>query len=386
MIPRTSAPSFHGGRVAQQPLLNDEWEVGAPRYSLAINLVPLFLGSMLFIVEAVLAAATHEWQGLLCALPAISGIMLLNRYPRTAVVLGFAGVAVLSVVGPGAVHTVTFLLILPVLVHCADGLWRSASGLAFAGFAAALWLSRGAGTFNHWGYAIGLWLILFAGAAAVGYGIWRARFAAVQVREQRWEAQRREIAQELHDSVAHQLSVISMRAEVARQDPAQAVHEVSIIADASRSASAALRGLMSVLRLEEEFRPVTLHEILDEVRTEFAQAGRQLTIEIEGDLTSLPMSVSDCLGRVTRESANNMLRHGLVKEPATILVEVRLTSVEAAFLNRWEGRVGEGLGLPGMEERVRAAGGTMRLSHEGGFWSVRVSLPYSPGARLSSRT
>jgi signal transduction histidine kinase len=196
-------------------------------------------------------------------------------------------------------------------------------------------------------------------------------------------AERARIAREMHDVVAHHLSLIAVRSETAPYrlaplpDPAAA--ELAGVAETAREALTELQRLLGVLRSDDQSvdrapQPGvgTLPALLRDVQA----AGTDLAWDVE------PIVVPDLLGltvyRIVQQAVANATQHApgaavrvrVVRDGDHVLVEVTNRA------GRDEGRTGAGLGLQGMRERVEVHGGSLEAAREpGGGFRVRARLP-----------
>lgn len=172
-------------------------------------------------MEWIISIFSRSWTGVIHSFPLALAIALSGFAPGPAMWVAVLGMVVLAAAPTNAVVTSTFILLFPCLIQAAGGRRIRMGILAAAGMACGLWLSRGAAGVRQLAFTIGLWLILFVGAMAIGHTIWLARLRSRRAHEAEWDEQRRSIARELHDNVAHHLAVITMCAEVARTDATQ---------------------------------------------------------------------------------------------------------------------------------------------------------------------
>jgi signal transduction histidine kinase len=207
------------------------------------------------------------------------------------------------------------------------------------------------------------------------------------------------IARELHDVVAHHVSLMGVHAGAARRvfdsNPEQARASLSVIESSARGAVDELHRLLGALRQTEEpsggepaeaasvsasTRGVgQLPELLEEAR----RAGHPVTLESIGDPRPLPPTVDLVIYRVVQESLTNARKHAGAGAPVDVRLRYQPDSVEVEISDGGSGPVGGtareghgGLGHIGMRERVAAVGGsiTMGPRKRGGF-VVRAVLP-----------
>jgi signal transduction histidine kinase len=251
----------------------------------------------------------------------------------------------------------------------------------------------------------------------VGYGVrerrrYRAGLAEQAAQRQRAEAEharhalqeeRLRIARELHDVLAHTLSVVTVQAGVGRRvgaaRPAETMRALRAVEDASRGALDELRRLLCLLRSDDEpgdpvaaLAPAPGLADLDSLAAMVRDAGTPVLVDLTGDVTALPPVASLTAYRIVQEALTNVVRHAPGADatvrvgigPAGVRIEVtdtgrtgtRRTPEAAAPPGS-----GEGHGIAGMRERAAIFGGTVNagaLPH-GGF-RVAALLPVAPPA------
>lgn len=235
----------------------------------------------------------------------------------------------------------------------------------------------------------------------------RARVAEATQRalaEQAVADERRRIARELHDVVAHHVSVMGVLAtgarRVLRRDPDAADEAIATIEDTSRATLREMRRLLDVLRTDEPAAELTpqpglagIEALVEQVR----EAGLPVALRVEGHPGALEAGVTLAVYRIVQEALTNALKHA---GPATgqvrlVFGEVWLV-VEVTDTGRGPGpepdRIGHG--LVGMRERVALYGGVLRTgARPGGGFQVCATLPMDQlaadggaGARHGRRT
>jgi signal transduction histidine kinase len=199
--------------------------------------------------------------------------------------------------------------------------------------------------------------------------------------------ERARIARELHDLVAHNVSVMVVQAGAERHalaDDQGATREVlSSIEDSGRQALAEARRLLGMLRrgaeaqgLEPQPGLSQLEALVEQVR----RAGLSVTTRVEGERVELPAGLDLCAYRVVQESLTNALKHA---GPAEVEVTLRYAPRALSILVTDDGRgaaspngAGGGHGLVGMRERVALYGGRFDAGpREGQGFQVAVELP-----------
>ena len=201
------------------------------------------------------------------------------------------------------------------------------------------------------------------------------------------EEERARIARELHDVVAHAMSVIVVQAGAERhvlpaeQEPTRAVLEA--IERTGRQALGEMRRLLDMMRARDDELALApqpslayLPELCDQVRG----AGLPVELEIEGEEEPLPPGVDVSAYRIVQEALTNALKHA---GPASARVSVRYrrSEVEVEVVDDGHGAAtpganGAGHGLVGMRERVAVYGGELETGgRPSGGYAVRVRLP-----------
>ncbi|MEV6522575.1 histidine kinase [Longispora sp. NPDC051575] len=210
------------------------------------------------------------------------------------------------------------------------------------------------------------------------------RLAAAEERAHRL-AERNRLARDLHDSVGHALSVVTLQAGAAGRvldhDPAFARRALSAIEESARAALTDLDHVLGLLREESDGPAPTaptptlaaLPDLLERTRA----GGVRVRAETTGDPEALPTVVSQAGYRIVQESLTNALKHaGPV--PVDVRVHAAPDELEITVTNPFTGPAapsGGGRGLPGIVERVRTLGGRVTIGPEAGAWRVDVRLP-----------
>jgi signal transduction histidine kinase len=201
--------------------------------------------------------------------------------------------------------------------------------------------------------------------------------------------ERARIARELHDVVAHSVSVMVVQAgaaeEVLGADPGKAREPLRSVQDTGRQALVELRRLLGVLRTDHSEAALAPQPGLDQVGGLAAQvqgAGVAVELCVDGDRDGIPAGVDLAAYRIVQEALTNVLKHATASH-AVVRVGYRPDAIELEVLDDGHGPLGAGhdgtgtgQGLIGMRERASLYGGVVeaRPRAEGGF-AVRARLP-----------
>jgi signal transduction histidine kinase len=204
-------------------------------------------------------------------------------------------------------------------------------------------------------------------------------------------AERLRLARELHDVVAHSISVIAVQsgvgAHVASTQPEEAAKALAAIEVTSRAALVELRRLLGVLRQDGEpqgdLAPVPGLADLDRLLAEVAKTGLAVRLRVEGTRPELPAGVDLSAYRIVQEALTNVVKHagparaqvvvGYGDQEVTVVVTDDGRGVTAPT---GDGRAEVGHGLIGMRERVQVFGGDLEVGpRPGGGFRVAARLP-----------
>lgn len=208
---------------------------------------------------------------------------------------------------------------------------------------------------------------------------------AVLARQQtREEKERANVARDMHDVLAHSLSVIVALADgsrMANKDLPPAVSEsLSNISKVGRDALAEVRGLLSRLRSPDEDASdpdLTIEGIIADARL----AGLEITVEATSLSRDTASSTYRTMTLVLREALTNALRHGDVTQPVEVHLDWDSATIEVRnqCLPQAQPTLAlSGLGLIGMRERVELSGGTFRAARDGNQWVLMSQLQGGP--------
>jgi signal transduction histidine kinase len=251
---------------------------------------------------------------------------------------------------------------------------------------------------------------LFAGPCLIAWVLGdstryrRAYYASLEERAARLErerdahaqiaaaAERARIARELHDVVAHNVSVMVVQADGAAYalgtDPERTRHALTAISATGRQALTEMRALLGVLRRGDDgglavLAPQPGLGQLDELLDQARAAGLPVTCSVEGTVRPLAAGTALTAYRIIQESLTNVRKHAGGMACANVVLRYTGTAVELSVTDNGVGAAaacdGAGHGLTGMSERAAMYGGSVRAGPgPGGGFEVTATLPIVP--------
>jgi signal transduction histidine kinase len=210
----------------------------------------------------------------------------------------------------------------------------------------------------------------------------RAREAVTQ--------ERLRIAHELHDVVAHSVSVVALQAgaalEVLDREPERAREPLQAIELTARSTLVEMQALVGILRdMSVEQAPTTQHGLadLDTLAAQVTQAGLPVQLCVDGECPPLTPGLDLSAYRIVQEALTNALKHAGPAARALVMVRYEPRQLTLEILDDGSGSLtsaGQGHGLVGMRERVALYRGEIDTGPQGtGGYAVRVRLPIPVG-------
>jgi signal transduction histidine kinase len=218
-------------------------------------------------------------------------------------------------------------------------------------------------------------------SAALGTSVRYRTGARLRERDQVRLREREQIARELHDTVAHHVSAIAIRAQAGRTlaatQPAAAVDALEVIEEAASRTLTELRALVGALRDGDEADLAPQRGVADIARLG-ATDGPLLDLQLAGDLDGLQPLVGAAVYRIAQESITNAVRHARHATRIDVRVTGERDCVRLTVLDDGEPGAASppGYGLAGMTERAALLGGTLEAGPSGGRgWLVTATLP-----------
>ncbi|MFF5210169.1 sensor histidine kinase [Streptosporangium sp. NPDC000396] len=238
--------------------------------------------------------------------------------------------------------------------------------------------------------AVGAFAVMFSAVALGGAFRYRAR-ARMRELDQVKLLEREQLARDLHDTVAHHVSAMAIRAQAglatsaSRPDAANEALRV-IEAEAAR-ALAEMNAMVRVLRRNEPAELTPGRHITDLERlASRGRSGPSVDVEISGDLDGLPPSVGAAIYRIAQESVTNARRHARHATRIEVHVAADDTSVRLRVSDDGDSSLirpaaSPGYGLIGMTERADLLGGTCEAGpNPDRGWTVTAVLPRTGAA------
>jgi signal transduction histidine kinase len=334
-----------------------------------------------------------DLAGYLLLLAGPAALVVRHRWPEAVLLVAF--VVTLAYVQLGYPKGPVFLsLVVAFFTAAIQGRRRVAWGVLAFGYVSFLWLGALLGTEPGptLGEALGLaaWLLLLAAVAEFVRARRERDAEAWRIREEqdrrRASEERLAMAREIHDVLAHSLSLINVQAGVALhlidERPEQARSALSAIKDASRDALRELRGVLGVLRRVDEDpprSPAPSVARLDELVSGARAAGLRVQTSVEGTLRPLPLGVDLAAYRIVQESLTNVTRHARASAASVRVAygdEELTVEVTDDGAGRPDPEGAGGTGVRGMRERAEALGGSLDAGpRAGGGYRVLARLP-----------
>lgn len=372
---------------------------GRARLFLVDGLGALAGGVLLVAGQALDAVRLGPNEALVTALVVVAPLALRRLVPTVSAVLIGVGIVATRGVVP-LVDVVAFAIASFSIAYGATSRWRSFARVALVAGAIGLWFVADGST-----YAVGLAYAVALTGWLVGDG-WRERRARQDARAEAERrdheaqiqfavrAERRRLARELHDIIAHDVGVMVVQAGGARQvldsAPDRARAALLTVETTGREALSELRRLLELLpddrKRPADYSPQPTLAQVDEMVERMRDAGLPVGLTVGGEPRRLPDGLSAAAYRIVQEALTNSMKHGggartevaIDYEADALVVEVldEGPTIPAPPAS------GDGRGLIGMRERAEAFGGTFEAGpRDGQGFRVRASLPLEQTSR-----
>jgi signal transduction histidine kinase len=323
---------------------------------------------------------------------ALVPVLLWRRtHPLAVVVIAFGTFLAFSIVDlvisadePVGLYTNAFVVML------SYSLFRWGSGREMALGLPVMLLAAGAALSLDWTGALdavaAMVFLLFP--AALGATVRYRQSARAREVEQMKTSEREQLARELHDTVAHHVSAIAVRAQagrvVAQHRSEAALEALGVIEREASRTLEELRTIVGVLRDGDEADLAPQRGVPD-IAALTREDPQHVEVTLTGELEDLPPRVGAALFRIAQESLTNAMKHareatrvdiGLVGEPGCVRLTVH---DDGAPTTGWSTA---GYGLVGMTERATLLGGSLHAGpHQDGGWCVEAVIPRDGRAR-----
>ncbi len=328
------------------------------------------------------------WRPLVTiAAVALVPVLLWRRtHPLTAVLVAFGTLLMLAAADllsgsakPIGLYTNVFVLLL------SYSLFRWASGREMTLGLGVMLVTAGVALVADWTGAVdavgGMVFLLFPAVLGASVRYWRS--ARARELEQMKTSEREQLARELHDTVAHHVSAIAIRAQagqvVAQARPEAALDALDVVEREASRTLEELRVIVGALRDSDHAELAPQRGIVDIPALGLIDDRLQVRVALSGELEDLPPGVGAALYRIAQESLTNALQHArdatqvdfrVTGEPDCVRLRVRDDGLPTA------GWSTAGFGLVGMTERAILLGGSLHAGpHPDGGWSVEAVIP-----------
>lgn len=352
-------------------------------FKVSVTVVALLTGLLLVADLASDQSPTHAALDVMSAVVALAAFVLMRRSKVLAVVVMSLLAAVSPVAMPAAcagfawlaatmsLRTAVLTGTVGVLAHLVRGAWRpDDDGLPFSWWAV---------------------FVLLAYAMILGWGRYaqaRGRLLRTIARDARAD-ERARIAREMHDVLAHRLSLVATAAGALEYRPDAPPERIAaaagVVREGVHQALDELRDVIGVLRAEDAIAgtvpPQSTAADIPRLVEENRQVGADVQVTMDAELAALPDSLGRAVYRVVQEALTNARRHApgaAVDLSISAIADERVViEVSNPVVARRPTTQGAGSGLIGVAERVEIAGGTFDVGQSDGRFRLEVSLPWS---------
>jgi signal transduction histidine kinase len=340
------------------------------------------------VVEAALRSdLVWRWASLGLCLAIAPTLLWRRSHPLAMTLIAFGTTSVVSVVAavvagePIGLYTTAVVLVLPYALFRWDSGRHALMGIPVMLVAYVVGITTDPGTV---GEAIG-GLTVLSIPALVGTMIRYKTSARARAIEEIRSQEREQIARELHDTVAHHVSAISVQAQAGRTlaatRPDEALAVLGVIEEAASRTLTEMRDMVRALRGGSEAELSPQQGMADLLRLGQA-GGNSLTVDVSLDdqLGPVGPAVDAAIYRIAQESVTNAVRHARHATKVEVQVagigdQLVVTVVDDGDLVTFD-QADAGYGLLGMAERVKLLGGTLEAGpRPNGGWCIAATLP-----------
>ncbi|MGX7826192.1 sensor histidine kinase [Actinokineospora sp. 24-640] len=225
----------------------------------------------------------------------------------------------------------------------------------------------------------GVTVLLFAMAvgAAIRYRSWARARALDQVKS----IERERLARDLHDTVAHHVTAMAIRAQAgmatAATNPSAAVDALRLIDAEAAKALDEMRGIVRILRAEQPM-DLSPHPRVADLGHLVSHTEPAVAVELGGDVDDLPSPVAAAVYRLAQEAVTNARRHArhATRIDVRVVADDTLVRLRVSDDGEHSSSGNPGYGLIGMSERASLLGGTCAAGPNAGRgWTVTAALP-----------
>ena len=366
-------------------------------------------GALTVVVTAAQLGASHAtfsaWQSGTVSRPwpvypllAVAALVLIarRRFPVAVLAVSLGTTLAAGAIGPSGM--IWIALIVAFFSAVIAGRQLAAAASLAIGYLVSFWPFWQIGDPGHASVAVALgvaaWMLVMLAAAEFilirgQRATELARSRGDQLRRQVSE-ERMRMARDLHDVVAHNISVINVQANTALhlmdRQPERAREALTAIHDVSKQALTELRSVLGVLRSDGDSAPLSPSPglgLLADLMSAVRQTGLQPRLQVQGGQRGLPASVDLAAYRIIQEALTNVARHSVSRRPAVLVsyeADGVLLQIDDDGPARLQAPGPAGNGITGMAERAHALGGRLSAGRRpGGGFRVAAWLPSGGG-------
>lgn len=362
----------------------------AARLETVGSLVGIVTLALLLLVDLALEPSTVGASG--GAVLVVLFVIATRRHQATTLAAGLAvGVSLLisaaewattpPVGSPGLAEAMALILLAGLAAARSTPRWAVTVGILSAGSIMVSNAVAGDAVFAL-GFTLLCWTAL-AGSIAAGLYLRTQSAARTRGIVDARNAERLEIARELHDTVAHHVTGMIVQAQAAQfvidTDPQRARE---LMADVEKAGSAVMNATRHVVRDLRRTTPEPPSTSFDTELEQLVDHARTTGLTLAVDVTTPPLPLQTTVLRLTREALANIRRHAPTATTAHITATRTRSELVLTISNNGTRPTGSetttGFGLIGMRERVESLGGHFSAGHTPSGWTVEAHLPLHP--------